>query len=150
MLDIYIEFENLIKKFNEAELEYALCGGLAMAVYSYPRATVDIEFFVPENSIGALEKILTSSGFTIKSAPMKFQDGETIIHRFTKIDKSDDEFLSVDLILVTEKNKKAWEDIKSINWKDETLKVVSRDGLILLKMLRNSDQDRVDIQKLKE
>ena len=42
-MDLYDEFSKLTKEFEKEKIEYALCGGLAMAIYAFPRATVDIE-----------------------------------------------------------------------------------------------------------
>ena len=38
MLDLYEEFRKLIGALDERHVDYALCGGIAMAVYDYPRA----------------------------------------------------------------------------------------------------------------
>ena len=35
--------KKIIIALNEHRIEYALCGGLAMAVYALPRATLDID-----------------------------------------------------------------------------------------------------------
>jgi hypothetical protein len=42
VLDLYEELTRIIAALDERHVEYALCGGLAMAVWGYPRATVDI------------------------------------------------------------------------------------------------------------
>jgi hypothetical protein len=50
MADIFEEFLGLIKKFNQRQIDYAVCGGWAMAIHGAPRATVDIDLLVsPEN-----------------------------------------------------------------------------------------------------
>jgi len=45
-MDILEELKELIKKLNQEEIEYALCGGLAMAIYALPRATLDIDILI--------------------------------------------------------------------------------------------------------
>ena len=40
MFDLYREFQSLISALANSHIEYALCGGLAMAVYDHPRATI--------------------------------------------------------------------------------------------------------------
>ena len=42
MATLLNEFSQLIAAVEEAELEYAVCGGLAMAVHGFARATLDI------------------------------------------------------------------------------------------------------------
>jgi hypothetical protein len=39
MLDLYDEFKAIIATLNQCEIDYAVCGGLAMAVYGLARAT---------------------------------------------------------------------------------------------------------------
>ena len=46
MFDLYEEFRKLIGSLDERQVEYALCGGLAMAVYDRPRTTVDIDLLI--------------------------------------------------------------------------------------------------------
>ncbi len=43
--DPYAELLALARALDAAGLEYALCGGLALAVYGAPRATRDIDLF---------------------------------------------------------------------------------------------------------
>lgn len=45
-MDILDELKKLITKLNEENVEYALCGGLAMAIYALPRATLDIDILI--------------------------------------------------------------------------------------------------------
>lgn len=45
-LDLADELAQLTRSLGAAGIEYALCGGLAMAVHGAPRATVDIDFIV--------------------------------------------------------------------------------------------------------
>lgn len=150
MLDLYAEFEGIIRSLARERIPYALCGGLALALYSTARATLDIDFLIPPASLTAIEKILVENGFSVRALPMEFHSGETVIHRFSKIDPVDGDLLSVDLLLVTSKNENAWKDLQQFRWNEQDLVAVSREGLILLKSLRNSDQDRADIRSLRE
>jgi hypothetical protein len=38
MFDLYDEFRKLIAALDKQHIDYALCGGIAMAVYDHPRA----------------------------------------------------------------------------------------------------------------
>ncbi|MCU1265993.1 MAG: hypothetical protein JWM21_2311 [Acidobacteria bacterium] len=46
MLDLYDEFRLLMGALNDQGIEYALCGGVAMAVYDRPRATIGIDLLI--------------------------------------------------------------------------------------------------------
>src|SRR5205807_7362830 len=46
MFDLYEEFRRLISALDNNHIDYALCGGLAMAVYDHARATIDIDILI--------------------------------------------------------------------------------------------------------
>ena len=43
MLSLLDEFRQVITALNEEKIEYAICGGIAMAIHGFLRTTVDIE-----------------------------------------------------------------------------------------------------------
>lgn len=86
----------------------------------------------------------------MRNSRLSSRDCENPGSRVSKIDPTDGDFLSVDLLLVTETNQSAWENRLSVKWADQPLSVVDPAGLILLKSFRNSDQDQVDIRRLRE
>jgi hypothetical protein len=45
VLTLESELRELVQRFNEAKIEYALCGGMAVALHGYPRFTRDIDRF---------------------------------------------------------------------------------------------------------
>ncbi|MDQ3175891.1 MAG: hypothetical protein M3Q91_19625 [Acidobacteriota bacterium] len=48
-LDLYDELRKLIGLLDEHEIDYALCGGLAMAIHARPRSTIDIDMLIFQN-----------------------------------------------------------------------------------------------------
>ncbi len=44
------ELQGLIKLLRNAKIEYALCGGLAMAVHGWPRSTMDIDILIEKKT----------------------------------------------------------------------------------------------------
>ena len=148
-MDILDELKNLISKLNEEEIEHALCGGLAMAVYALPRATLDIDLLIEAGSLGDAQRAVSDLGFTVKAAPMEFHGGEIHIHRISKIESGTGETLALDLLVVTPAIKNAWESRKKIDWEHGQINVVSPEGLILLKSFRKSGQDQDDISYLR-
>lgn len=150
MIDLYEEFDALIAALNKQSIEYALCGGIAMAVYGVPRATVDIDLLIEEDSVEAVCAAAAELGYTLKAMPMRFAGGKIEIRRVSKIDSKSGEVMTLDLLLVTPAIKEVWEGREEIEWERGRLAVVSREGLIKLKRLRNSGQDRDDIMRLRE
>ena len=57
MLDLYEELKTLIHRLQEVEIDYALCGSLALAIYGIPRATVAIDILVQKESLGKAQKL---------------------------------------------------------------------------------------------
>ncbi|MCK4303722.1 MAG: hypothetical protein KAY24_05750 [Candidatus Eisenbacteria sp.] len=148
-MDIIEELRGIVARFEQAGVDYALCGGLAMAVYAMPRATLDIDLMIQIDSLDQAMQAVEPLGFTMSSAPMEFHDGNVKISRLSKIDSQTNEVLALDFLLVTEKTAPAWESRRDYEWEGAKLRVVSPEGLILLKELRRSGTDQDDIDYLR-
>jgi len=148
MLDLLEELRNVIARIDEAGVPYALCGGLAMAVHGYPRATVDIDLLVMVDDLARVDAAVRPLGFVVPAEPMTFQGGAVEIRRVSKIHASG-QVLSLDLLLVTSALQPAWEGRVAMEWDFGKISVVSRDGLISLKSLRGSGLDQDDIKHLR-
>jgi hypothetical protein len=130
-------------------IEYAVCGGLAMAIHTLPRATVDIDLLILTNDLNSVLQIARARGFTLSAKPMTFAEGKVEIRRVSKPDPEIGDVLMLDLLLVTAALNEVWEGREAVLWEGETLQVVSREGLIALKRLRFSGQDQDDIKRLR-
>lgn len=148
MLDILEELRSLVAALDEHEVEYALCGGMAMAVYGRARTTIDIDLLILSDSLDEVYALAQSLGYNIRGKEMSFADGAIEIRRVSKIDRDDGELLSLDLLLVTPEILPAWESRVHAEWEGGNLSVVSVSGLIALKELRKSSQDLADIEAL--
>ena len=150
MLDLYEEFRKLIGALEERQIDYALCGGIALAVYDRPRATVDIDLLILSESLDGVMAIAEALDYTIRGLDMTFANGAIEIRRVSKIHSQTGQVLSLDLLLVTPEIRQVWDSRVEADWEGGIFSVVSRDGLISLKMMRGSAQDLADIQALKE
>jgi hypothetical protein len=150
VLDLIAEMRALRDSLQTAGIEYALCGGLAMAVHGYPRATIDIDLLVQEEDSETILSLAENLGFTFRALPMTFSAGKLRIRRITKLDPSDGSGLVLDLLIGSEELREVWETRRTVAWEGAPLKVVSPGGLIALKQLRSSAQDLADIEKLHE
>ena len=150
MLDLYEELKALVGRLNEANINYALCGGLALALYGIPRATVDIDILIEKEYLDQVKVLTRELGYIIKAEPMSFAEGAIEIHRVSKVDPEGGDLLSMDFLLVTPEIGQIWKSRKEVEWEEGKLWVVSKEGLIRLKSLRGNAQDLDDIQKLKE
>jgi hypothetical protein len=148
-MDLIDELKRLITRLDEKGIEYALCGGLAMAVYALPRATLDIDIMVEASSLDKAKRAVHDLGFIVDAMPMEFHGGKVDIHRVSKIDPDTRETLGLDLLIVTPATRQAWESRTKVEWEGGTLSVVSPEGLVLLKSFRRSGQDQDDIRYLR-
>jgi hypothetical protein len=148
VLDLYEELGAVVDALESHHLQYALCGGLAMAVHGFTRATVDIDLLVPADAVDAIESVVADLGYTVKALPMRFSDGAVQIRRVSKIDRSDGDTMMLDLLLVTPATEDVWAARQQLTWRDRPIVVVSREGLVALKRFRSSRQDLVDIERL--
>jgi hypothetical protein len=150
MLDLYDEFNKVVTLLAEHTIDYALCGGLALAVYGIPRATIDIDLLIMPESLETVVPLARELGYKKETLPMRFTDRGIDIRRVSKLDQDSGDILMLDLLLVTPAILPVWGSRKEVAWEHGTLWVVSRDGLMALKSLRGSGQDLEDISRLKK
>lgn len=148
-MDLMLELKKLSRNLDLAGIDYALCGGLAVAIYAKPRATLDIDIMIDPAFLEKTKTAAEALGFNLSGAPMVFKGGAVKMYRLTKIDDGTGEYLVLDILLVTPETQKAWDGRITVEWEGAPLHVVSPGGLILLKSLRDSGQDRDDIAYLK-
>jgi hypothetical protein len=119
MATLLDELSNIISALEDGGIEYAVCGGLALAIHGLARSTLDISF----------------------------KERAVEIRRVSKIDDNG-EVLSLDLLLVTPHVEDVWDTRETIGFLGNKLSVVSREGLIKMKTLAGRPQDLADIERL--
>lgn len=149
MIDLAEEFEAVITALADHGIDYAVCGGLAMAIHGLPRATVDIDLLIRPEDENRIYAAVEPLGFRIRATPMHFDRGRMEIRRVTKIDPAGDT-LMLDLLLVTSAFEEVWSDRTLIESEFGSICVVSRKGLIELKSGRMSGVDQDDIKRLRD
>lgn len=135
MPDLYEELRKLIAEFDRHQIDYALCGGIALAIYDHPRATVDVDLLILSESLDDVMAIARAFDYTIRGLDMTFSGGAVEIRRVSKIDSETGRLLSSDLLLVTDEIRQMWDSRVQANWEGGKLSVVSREGLIALKKM---------------
>lgn len=148
MFDLAEELDSIRDTLAKRGIEFAVCGGIAMAIHGFTRATEDLDLFVRPEDVDAIEESVATLGYTIKANPMTFSGGAMKIRRVSKIDRIDGDTMTLDLLLVTPETLHVWETRRVVSWRDRPFPVVSRDGLIMLKRFRSSELDLVDISRL--
>lgn len=149
MATLLEELSNLISALDESEIEYAVCGGLSMAIHGFARATLDIDVLIRPESLKKAYQVGAENGFDIRGRDISFKERAVEIRRVSKID-DDGEVLSLDFLLTTPQVEDVWETREKINFLGKQLSVVSREGLIKMKKLAGRPQDLADIARLED
>ncbi len=148
MATLLEEFTNLTNALNERQIDYAVCGGWAMAILGYPRATIDIDLLILAENLDDVWKIAQDFGYNIEGMPLHFHDGKIEIRRISKVDKETKMLITVDFLLVTEAIQEVWQNRKAFRWNHGVVHSVSKEGLILLKKISGRLQDLADIERI--
>ncbi len=147
MATLLQELIEIVTILNDGNIEYAVCGGLALTIHGFPRATFDIDVLIKSESLEKAYALAAEKGFDIKGLDMSFKARAVEIRRVSKID-DDGEVLSLDLLLVTPEVEDVWETREKMVWENRDLWIVSREGLIKMKKLAGRAKDLIDIQRL--
>lgn len=147
-MNLYNEFFNIIQAFEENQITYAVIGGFAMAFHDKPRFTEDIDFLISNASLNKADQVVNELAFFSSTDPHHFLETTLTLYRYVKT--FNDDYLILDLL---SSPKKRFQEILrnsiAYEWEKGTVAVVNRENLILLKRMRNSEQDKVDIMNLK-
>jgi len=149
-LDLYDELRSLVAALDEHEIDYALCGGIALAIYDRPRATADIDLLIVADSLDEVVEVAKALEYRVRGLDLTFANDTIEIRRVSKIDQETGFVLSLDMLLVTPQIQQIWDSRVQASWEGGKLSVVSREGLIALKRLSGRPQDLADISALME
>ncbi len=149
--DLIAELELLVDALERDRVDYALCGGLALAVHGHPRATQDIDLLVRSEDVARIRALVKTLGFDIPARPMVFGAGTPTareVDRVSKLDDATGQLLSLDLIRVGAALDPVWSDRVRVKWRAREVVVVSRDGLVTMKKVAGRLQDLADVAAL--
>jgi len=143
------EFVGIVESFNREGIDYAVCGGWAMAIHGRLRTTVDIDVLILADDLDAAMEIARERGFDIEGLPLNIDGGKTQIRRISKIDKVLKELITLDLLLVTPVYEQAWKTPRRMSWNKGEYNVVDVEGMIMMKELADRPKDREDLRFLR-
>lgn len=147
MLDHNAELRHIVQALDNASVTYAVVGGLAVSIYTVPRATEDIDLLLAREDLGRAIIAISSLGFQAAGQPMKVAGGRLEIQRLIKIAGSD--ILPLDLVIPTDPDlARLLASRVSMPWEERQIWIVDLSGLRILKRLRGSAQDRADLEAL--
>jgi hypothetical protein len=144
------EFKLITSSLNEAGIEYAVCGGWAMAIHGLMRATIDIDLMVLSEDVDKAISVARTNGYDVEGLPLSFDHGAFELRRISKVDEERRELITVDFVLATDAYSDVWETRQDVDSEFGRMTVVSRDGLIKMKLLAGRDRDLLDIKELEK
>lgn len=149
MAGLLDEFIGITHRLNDRGIEYAVCGGWAMAIHGFLRATVDIDLLILTDDLERVREAAIEQGFDVDGLPLNFDNGRTKIRRISKIDRESKELITLDMILVTEVLAATWENKLRVRWNDGEYWVVSKEGLVGMKERAGRPKDLIDLDYLR-
>jgi hypothetical protein len=139
----------IVDSLRNACVDYALCGGIAVAMHGFPRATRDIDMLIREQDLDHAQQALAKVGYDLTSGIIPFDTSQPTarrIFRVTKVEGGD--FLTLDLILVSPFLEDVWLSREQHVVDGRLLQVISRAGLIKMKRVAGRPQDLADLAQL--
>jgi hypothetical protein len=148
-MNLQSEFTRVTKAFGKQKIRYAVVGGLAMAFHDEPRFTMDIDLLVHSEDQGKMTQAMTKLGYFESAKPWRFTKVPITLRRFARTEG--EEFISVDILVgLKRKIDLMVENAGHELWSKGTVPVARREDIIVLKRGRGSDQDKVDIKRLRK
>ena len=144
MNNLESELRDLVRLYNQERVEYALCGGMAVAIHGYPRFTKDIDFLIPAHSLELAKSVAAMAGFLDESGRIPFPDCD--VYRVLKIEGQ--EYRILDLLVPKSLETVAWKQRQWFDWNGLPICAVSVEGLVEMKRAAARDQDLIDIKNL--
>ncbi len=149
-MNVFEEFKRLVLELQRQKVRYALVGGVAMAFYTDPRFTQDIDLLVESEDFEKIKGILENEGYFESAAPWTIRNVAIELHRFLKVAAPEDEMMIDILIAKDDEVKRIIEDALEANSEEGRVMVANKKDLIWLKRTRDSKQDAADIEKLED
>ena len=148
-MDLIAELSAVVQQLEEQAIPYALCGGLAVALHGYIRATQDIDLLIRPENLTAVKNAVEEIGYNLEGGVIPVGFGETHscdVHRISKV--LGKTLVTLDLVLVNPSLERAWESRLKYNLQGQHIWVVSREGLGVMKRLSHRPIDLIDLENL--
>jgi hypothetical protein len=149
LYNLYEEMFAVVAALEAEQIDYALCGGLAVAIHGFARATKDIDFLIQREDLERVLVVARRCGFNLDGGMLPMGAGEAVprdIFRISKVIGTN--LLILDLLLVNALLQPAWDAREYHEIQGNKLQVVSPAGLYIMKKLSGRPQDIVDLQRL--
>lgn len=151
MIDLKEELLSITEALRDGGIDYALCGGMAVALHGYPRATQDIDLIIVPDSIEQVRDVIEPLGFHIDAGLIHFKEKTAEEVTVWRISRSQDvSLVTIDFILAGEFLEDVWAGRQefSVGDSQSRLWAVSLEGLKKMKRSSGRPQDLADLANL--
>lgn len=145
-MQIYSDFKDILRAFNEFNVEYLIIGGYAVTFHAEPRYTKDLDLWVRANRENSkvLFQALQAFGAPLVNLNEDSFAEEGFFYQIGVIPVRVDIVLSVSGVQFQE----AWEKRVEADLDDVKVYFMSKEDLILSKLAAGRPQDIIDAQLL--
>ena len=147
-MNVFEEFKGIILELEKQKVRYALVGGVAMAFYSEPRFTRDIDILVDIDDFEKAKGLLEKDGYFESASPLTFRNVAVELLRFLKIVAPEDAMMIDILIAKDEEVSRIIQNAVEAESEEGRVMLADKKDLIWLKRSRDSKQDQADIERL--
>lgn len=147
-MNVFEEFKGIILELEKQKVRYALVGGVAMAFYSEPRFTRDIDILVDIDDFEKAKSLLEKDGYFESASPLTFRNVAIELLRFLKIVAPEDAMMIDILIAKDEEVSRIIQNAVEAESEEGRVMLADKKDLIWLKRSSDSKQDQADIERL--
>lgn len=149
MATLIDEFIGITDALNKKGIQFAVCGGWAMAIHGFLRATIDIDLLILADDLDAVKRVAAERGYHIEGLPLEFSGGNIRNRRISKIDPDSKELITLDMLLVTNALEDVWKRRKKVKWRAGEYQIVSVSGMKVMKEMSDRLKDKIDLDYLR-
>jgi predicted nucleotidyltransferase len=150
-MNVFEEFKRLVLELEKQAVRYVLVGGVAMAFYTEPRFTRDIDLLVDSEDFRKTKGILEKHGYFESASPWTFPNVAIELHRFLKVVMNEEDEMLIDILVAkNEEVRRIIRDAVEAESEEGKVMLANKRDLIWLKRTRDSKQDQADIEKLED
>ncbi len=148
-MNLVDELFAVVKALHEAEVPYAVCGGIAVTIHGATRTTKDIDLLVEDADVERALEAIEPLGYRFRALPMTFAEGTDREQRVQRVSKLvGEEVLLVDLILARREALNYLRGAIDVSLPEGDVRVIQRTALVAMKRAAGRPQDLADVQRL--
>lgn len=148
-MNLVDELFAVARALGEAEIAYAVCGGIAVTIHGAPRTTKDIDVLVSRADLPRALEAVRTVGFDLPAHLMTFEHGtprERHVQRVNKLHEG--QHLILDLLIAEGILEEFLRRRIDVDLPEGRLSVVTKANLLDMKRVAGRPQDQADIGHL--